>query len=541
MKKKTIASLAALGTVLGVAAAASLIISNRKKQQLLAAKEQPLLPKKNIYIAGGGLAGLSCAYYLIRECNIPGECIHIFEDSGNPGGKYNTGGSVADGYICTTPALFSLKDKTMLDLLKNLKSYRFNDMSVFEEITSFSNTYPIYEKKRLAGKNGKTETRFKISIISLNKIKKLLCAKDENLSYVSIEEYFSHCREFLKSNLWELISSGYYLKKTSSVLELKYVLKSTSSGFLDLFNLKTTLRSQYNMQETVINPLVRYLKENKVNITCGCSVTDADFTDAKNKITALHLNDNGTQKTIYLNSDDLCFITNGAVSECASLGNAVITADESDEQPASFLLWKNLSLKCNTAGNPDSFTNSESGKIVSFTITADSSLLFDSIEKFTSNTEGSGVLTTFKESPWGLTLVTVPQPYFTSQTDRIYVICGYALNTNTNGKYINKPITQANGSEILYELISLLGLNDIYEEIADDTVNVIPCVLPYALSSLNTHSYTDKPLSVSDEYENFAFIGQFTRTPEGGITNSSEYVASISRHAAYHLTKTAQQ
>lgn len=542
MKKKTIASLAALGAVLGAATAAGLIISNKRKQQLLAQKEsQPLLPKKNIYIAGGGLAGLSCAFYLIHDCKIPGECIHIFEDSSNLGGKYNIGGNVADGYICTTPTLFSSKDKTMLNLLKNIKSCRFDDMTVFEEITDYSNTFPVYENKRLAGKKGKTQTRLKISILSLNKIKALICERDENLSDISIEKYFSHCKEFLKSNLWEIISSSYYLKKSSSVLELKYVLKNSASYFLELFNMKTTIRSQYNMQETVIDPLADYLKKHNAQILCGCTVNDVDFAENENKITALHLNDNGTKKTLYLNSNDLCFITNGAVSECASLGDAAYAADKSEENAASISLWKNISLKCNNTGNPDSFINTNEGKIVSFTITTDSSLLFDSIEKFTSNTDNSGVMTTFKESPWGLTLVTVPQPYFTSQTDKIYVICGYALNTEANGKYINKTIEQANGSEIFYEIISLLGLKDIYEELADDTINVIPCVLPYAVSSSIPHSYSDKPLSVSSNYKNFAFIGQFTRTPEGGITHSSEYVVRTSKNAAYQLTKTSKQ
>lgn len=538
MKKKTIASLAALGAVLGAATAAGLIISSKRKQQLLAQKEsQPLFPKKNIYIIGGGLAGLSCAYYLIHDCEIPGECIHIFEDSSNPGGKYNIGGSITEGYICTTPALFSSKDKTLLSLLKNLPSSRFEDMTVFEEISNYSSTFPINEKKRLAGKKGKSETRFKISILSLTRIKSLICERDENLADISIEKYFSRCKEFLKSNLWELISSGYYMKKSSSVLELKYILKSYASNFLDLFNMKTTIRSQYNMQETVINPLVDYLKENKTEILCGCTVTDADFAESENQITALHYSDNGTQKSIYLNSNDLCFITNGAVSECASLGDAVFSVDKTEENAASISLWKNISLKRDMFGNPDAFKNYPDSKIVSFTITTDSSLLYDSIEKFTSNTDNSGVMTTFKESPWGLTLLTVPQPYFSSQTDKIYVICGYALNTDTNGKFINKTVKQSNGSEILYEIIHLLGLKDIYEELAEDTINVIPCLLPYALASSAPHNYNDKPLSISNNYKNFAFIGQFTRTDEGGITHSSDYVVRTSKNAAYHLTK----
>ena len=40
--------------------------------------------KKHAYIVGAGLAGLSAAVFLIRDAQMPGENIHIFEEFINP-------------------------------------------------------------------------------------------------------------------------------------------------------------------------------------------------------------------------------------------------------------------------------------------------------------------------------------------------------------------------------------------------------------------------------------------------------------------------
>lgn len=35
---------------------------------------------KQVYFVGGGIASLAGACYLIRDCEFPGESIHIFEE-----------------------------------------------------------------------------------------------------------------------------------------------------------------------------------------------------------------------------------------------------------------------------------------------------------------------------------------------------------------------------------------------------------------------------------------------------------------------------
>ncbi|MGN0162300.1 MAG: oleate hydratase [Candidatus Ornithomonoglobus sp.] len=540
MKKKTIAGLAALGTVLGVATVAGVVASRKKKQKQLKGNDNMTLPpKRNIYFAGGGLAALSGAYYLIHDCNIPGDSIHIFEESSNIGGAFNIGGDSENGYVCTSPKLLSLKNHAnLMDMLKGLQSANIDDVSVYDEITGFMKANPIKENARIASADGGiVSSGFELDKASIKNIKALLGFKDYEISEMSIIEYFSDAPHFLKSNLWTLISTAYMLTEESSVVELKHVLNCVSGEIGDLYTMKNTVRAQFNLQETVIKALENYLAKNKVNFSTHCGVIDVDFAEDSNRISAIHLNDNGTAKTFYLNKNDLCFITNGSISECATAGDYNCPAPEHEGLPASASLWTKIAEKRDGFGNPCRFYSDTNTEVISFTITAKSSKLLDYIKQFTCNTEAQGAITTFKDSPWGLTVSAVPQPYFSSQSDDVTVISCYGVNVTAEGRYIDKEMRHCSGAELLFELVKYLKLEDRWDEITADIINVIPCAMPYATASSLPYADDDKPLIVKDKNINFAFIGQFAKLG-GGISYSSEYAVRTAREAAYRLTGT---
>lgn len=540
MKKKTIAGLAALGTVLGVAAVAGVAASRKKKQKQLREKDNMTLPpKRNIYFAGGGLAALSGAYYLIHDCNIPGDCIHIFEESSNIGGAFNVGGDSENGYVCTSPKLLSLKNHAnLMDMLKGLQSVNIEDVSVYDEIVGFMKSNPIKENARIISADGGiVSSGFELDKASIKNIKALLSFKDYEISEMSVVEYFSDSPKFLSSNLWTLVSTAYMLTEKSSAVELKHILNCVSGEINDLFSMENTVRSQFNLQETVIKALENYLNGHNVNFATNCSVIDVDFEESCNRLSAIHLDDNGTAKTFYLNKNDLCFITNGSVSECASIGDYNCPAPKHEGLPASAALWSKMTDKRDGFGNSSRFYTDSDTEIISFTITARSSKLLDYIKQFTCNTESHGAITTFKDSPWGLTVSTVPQPYFSSQTDDITVILCYGVNTAAEGRYIDKEMRHCSGAELLFELIKYLKLEERWEEITEDIINVIPCAMPYAAASSLPYSDDDKPIIVKDKEANFAFIGQFAKLG-GGISYSSEYAVRTAREAAYRLTDT---
>ena len=154
MKRKTIAGLAALGAVLGAATAAGIIVSKKKQKKLASGENKPLPPKKNIYFAGGGMAALSGAFYLIHDCGVPGECIHIFEASSTLGGSFNIGGSAEHGYITAASVPLRISGRSnMADMLSKLPSANLPDMSVADEIRSFENANPLGAFSRLVDEN----------------------------------------------------------------------------------------------------------------------------------------------------------------------------------------------------------------------------------------------------------------------------------------------------------------------------------------------------------------------------------------------------
>ena len=538
MKKKTYAVLAAVGAVLGTATAVGLIATHKyRRNMLFGGSDKSLPPKRNVYFAGGGLAALSGAYYLIRDCNVPGSNIYIFEGSGNIGGAFNFGGDPETGYVCTTPKLLSSNlHSNMMDMLKGLQSVNVENISVRDEFIYYTNANPASTGARLidADKNAITGG-FGISKVVRKRIKSLLGTRDHMLSPISVAEYFVETPEFLHSNLWAIISSTYLIRSTSSVLELKHILNCVAGEISDLFTQKNIVRSQLNLQETIISALKAYLEAHNVNIATHCKVTDADFDDYTGRVNAIHLDDNGTLKTFYLNAKDLFFVTNGSISECATTGSYNNPAPVPETAPASEALWAKLSEKRDGFGTPDAFYSDSDCELISFTITAKSKILLDKINELSGNTSSGSSLLTFKDSPWGLTVSTLPQPYFSSQTDDITVICGYGLYTAERGRYTEKEMRYSSGAEILFELIKHLGIEDQWDEITKDIVNVIPCAMPYATASSLPYYDGDKPIIVKDRCANMAFIGQFAKLG-AGISNSSEYTVRTAREAAYRLT-----
>ena len=102
--KKNINPLLALGAIAGAAAIAAISAKKikNKKSELVTISKNFDIEKDNrqIYFVGGGLASLAGAAYLIRDCNIKGENIHILEGRKVLGGSNDGSGNSEKGYIC---------------------------------------------------------------------------------------------------------------------------------------------------------------------------------------------------------------------------------------------------------------------------------------------------------------------------------------------------------------------------------------------------------------------------------------------------------
>ena len=79
------------------------------------------------------------------------------------------------------------------------------------------------------------------------------------------------------------------------------------------------------------------------------------------------------------------------------------------------------------------------------------------IQERTGNIAGEGGLISFPESRWLASIVVPHQPHFIGQPADVGVFWGYALNVDSCGDFVDKPITACSGREILTEVLGHLG------------------------------------------------------------------------------------
>ena len=72
------------------------------------------------------------------------------------------------------------------------------------------------------------------------------------------------------------------------------------------------------------------------------------------------------------------------------------------------------------------------------------------------------------------------------------------------------------------------------EEIAENSCNTVPCMMPYITAFFMPRSLGDRPYVVPDGAVNFAFIGQFAETERDTIF-TTEYSIRTAMEAVYTL------
>lgn len=198
----------------------------------------------------------------------------------------------------------------------------------------------------------------------------------------------------------------------------------------------------------------------------------------------------------------------------------------------AWALWNQLAMESQRFGNPTNFNSrlSES-KLVTFTITLRSQLFVDLYIQLTSNEPGAGTFTTVADCAWHLTINVPKQPVFPDQPENIHVIWGYGMSPEGNGDYISKPMYACSGEEIMAELLAHLQFPI---EAILPTTTLIPCIMPYATSSLLTRKPGDRPPIIPSNVSNMALVGQFVDIPND-TTFSMDYNIRSAQIAVYEL------
>ena len=147
----------------------------------------------------------------------------------------------------------------------------------------------------------------------------------------------------------------------------------------------------------------------------------------------------------------------------------------------------------------------------------------------------TGGIVTAKDSNWLLSWTFNRQPQFRNQPKNQLVGWIYGLFTDKPGNYIEKPMRDCTGEEICMEWLYHLGVpEEDIPDLAKNSANTIPCMMPYITAFFMPREAGDRPDVVPKGAVNFAFIGQIAETPRDTIF-TTEYSMRTGMEAVYRL------
>ncbi len=519
----------AAATAAGVAAKKAYDHSKKqmdlKNEENISHMENGQAPGK-AYFVGGGLGSMAGAAYLIRDCNMPGDQITIFEGMHILGGSNDGIGTPEKGFVCRGGRMLNEETyENFWELFRTIPSLNNPARSVSEEILSFDHAHPTHAKARLIDKDG-----------TILDVKSMGFTQQERMAMLKLMNTPEEMPHFFTTNFWYMWQTTFAFQKWSSLFEFRRYMRRMILEFSRIETLEGVTRTPLNQYDSVIRPLENYLRKQGVVFAENCTVTDIDFADGDG-ITAkvLHLKDNGIERQIELQDGEICIMTNACMTDSATLGDLHTPAPEPVLRPISGELWTKVSAKKPGLGNPYPFfgdvheTNWES-----FTVTSRGNKLLKLIEDYSGNVPGSGALMTFKDSNWLMSIVVAAQPHFINQPMDQTIFWGYGLYTDREGDFIKKPMKDCTGEEMLIELLHHLHMEDRKDEILADVVNVIPCMMPYVDAQFQPRKMTDRPKVVPAGSTNFAMISQFVEIPDDMVF-TEEYSVRAARIAVYTL------
>ena len=501
---------------------------------------------KSAYIIGTGLAALSAACYLVRDGQMKGERIHIFEKDPIPGGACDGFEYPGVGYVMRGGREMDNHFEVMWDLFHSIPSIETEGVSVLDEYYWLNKEDPNYSLCRATvnrGQDAHTDKKFAVSDKAQMEIMRLFFTPDEELYDKRIDEYFDD--EVFDSNFWLYWRTMFAFENWHSALEMMRYIKRYIHHIGGLPDFTALRFTKYNQYESMILPMVKYLENAGVVFHYNTKVVNVEFdvTSNRKQATRIELEAEGETRFVDLTEDDLVFITNGGCVENSAMGSQNTPAPYNPEiKPGGgWDMWRRIAAQSPDFGNPDKFCyDSELCNWMSATVETLDQRIIPYItnickrDPFTGKVVTGGIVSV-KDSSWLLSWTINRQPQFRSQPKDHCLVWVYALFNDRPGDYVKKPMRDCTGKEICMEWLYHIGVpeNEI-EELAENSANTVPVMMPYIDAFFMPRNDTDRPKVVPDGAVNFAFIGQFAETARDTIF-TTEYSMRTGMEAVYTL------
>lgn len=505
---------------------------------------------RKAYMIGTGIGNLAAGIYLIRDGGFKGSQITMMglethgANDGAAAADYaneysNQALSNSKGFLAKGGRMLNEETyENLWDLMRSVPSLDNPGQTVTDDILNFDHAHPTHDVGRLIDRNGPRinpgpnnyrHMQFNNKERALLSKLMLMPEKDEEkLNNISIAEWFESSPHFWDTNFWHMWQTTFAFKRASSAMELRRYMNRMILEFTRINTLEGVTRTPYNQYESLILPMRKFLEDRGVTFINNRKVTELEFKDTALQddiiVTGIKYeevdNDNKAGH-IDVAEDDMVFDTNGSITDSSSIGSWDKPVTENMEYAPSAALWKQAASKFYSLGHPDKFFNDRTqSEWYSFTITTSNHLLLENIARITQQQPGNALNTWIDSTPL-MSIVVHHQPHFHAQKPNETVLWGYFMYPRRNGDFVQKPVMEMTGEEVLDEFLGQLAavdpakdnIKDHMDEIKKSIVNCIPVYMPYASALFNQRAVGDRPDVVPKHSKNLAFISQFCEQP----------------------------
>ena len=488
-----------------------------------------------VYLVGGGIASMAAAAFLIRDGDMPGHRITIFEESDVIGGSLDGSGSPDTGYVLRGGRMLESKYLCTFDLFDSIPTLD-GEQTVTQETLAWNATMKTSSKSRLF-RNGQRQTapKFGLSERDILALEWLAIEPEALLGRTMINEHFDGA--FFATDFWFMWCTTFAFQPWHSAVEFKSYLVRFAHMVSGFDRLEGIMRTVFNQYDSLVRPLHKWLAERGVVFAMNTRVTEVVVVEDEGgfAVTRLVHTHDETVAATDVERGDRVMVTLGSMTEASSLGsNDAAPAIGSKTDGGAWTLWEALAPASPAFGQPRVFDEHiDRSKWVSFTTTLHDPLLLDRIRDLTGNVPGEGGLITFPDSNWLASIVIPHQPHFIGQPDGVSVLWGYGLTVDAPGNFVAKPMAQCSGREIMTEILGHLQLDAAAPAILAKSI-CIPCMMPFITAQFLPRASGDRPQIVPKGATNFAFIGQFCEQPDD-VVFTVEYSIRAAQTAVYEL------
>ena len=503
-------------------------------------KRQPANTK--VYMVGSGIGNLAAAVYLIRDAHVPGKNIQILETLDVDGGSLDGSGDAKRGFMIRGGRMLNIPTYECLqDVMSEIPSIEFDNISLEEEFLEYNQEFKTHSRARLVDKNGNKVDVTKMGFSPNDRMemeKLILMETEKSLGAKRIDQVFG--KHFFKTNFWYMWQTTFAFQPWSSAAELRRYMIRFMHEFPRIHTLAGVARTAYNQHDSIVKPMVEWLREHGVKIVFNARVADINFSQMRDgayvadRITYVQ---NGKNRNISIAPTDIVLFTNGCMTDNSNeAGTDTVAKYIKDDTAPSFELWRKIANGRPEFGDPDVFCGRPDESMwMSFTVTINNNpRLINYIQRFSRNHPGGGGLMTFKDSAWRLSIVVARQPHFKNQPMDTEIFWGYSLNMFVDGDYIKKPMYKCTGREIMTELMGHLHIPKAEQSEMMRGVICRTSIMPYITSQFQPRRPGDRPNVIPVGYENFAFVSQFAEVPDD-VVFTMEYSVRAAQRAVYYL------